>query len=100
MSSVAWYRYDAGRQCLILTLHVQPNARSSGFAGLHGDAVKVRIAAPATDNKANLELMRFLSETCRLPRSSIAIRHGSTGRRKVVEIAAGHDLIARIERLI
>lgn len=94
-----WRRYDPARRCLILTLHVQPNARGNEVAGLHGDALKVRIAAPAVDNKANAALAEFLAERLGVPRSSITIRHGTTGRRKIVEIAGGPELAARLDTL-
>jgi uncharacterized protein len=88
-----WCRYDPSARRLSLTLHIQPNARKSEVAGLHGDALKLRIAAPAMDNKANAALIEFLSETLEVPRSAITIRHGATGRRKVVEIAGGPELM-------
>ena len=91
-----WRRYDAAARRLTLTLHIQPGARKSGFAGLHGDALKVRIAAPAVDNKANAALVEFLSEALDVPKSAIAIRLGATGRRKVVEIAGGPELAAKL----
>ena len=83
----AWCRFDPGAGRLTLNIHVQPNARVSGFAGLHGDALKVRIAAPAIDDKANAALVDFLHRFLKLPSSLISIRHGARGRRKVVEIA-------------
>ena len=95
----AWYRYDPARQRMSLTLHVQPNARKSGFAGLHGNALKVRIAAPAVDNEANVELARFLSEVLETSKTAITLLRGKTSRHKVVEIAGGPELAARIERL-
>ncbi|MNC90733.1 hypothetical protein D3C83_68680 [compost metagenome] len=78
---------------------MQPGSRKNGIAGTHGDALKIRIAAPAVDNKANAALIEFLSETLGVPKSSIAIRHGATGRRKVVEIAGGPELVGRISKL-
>jgi len=83
----AWCRFDPGAGRLTLTVHVQPNARASAFAGLHGDALKIRIAAPAVDDKANAALIDFLHRFLGLPSSLISIRHGARGRRKVVEIA-------------
>jgi uncharacterized protein (TIGR00251 family) len=65
---------------------------------LHGDALKVRIAAPAVDNKANAALIEFLSETLGVSRSSITIRHGATSRRKVVEVTGGPELLTRLGR--
>lgn len=96
---MGWRRYDPARRCLILTLHVQPNARGNEVAGLHGDALKVRIAAPAVDNQANAALIDFLSKTLGVPKSSVAIRRGTSGRRKLVEVTGGPELAARLNRL-
>ena len=95
----AW-RYDAPARRLTLTLHVQPNARKSAFAGLHGGALKVRIAAPAADNAANAELVRFLGEALAVPKAAVAIRRGATSRRKVVEVSGSAELAARIDKLL
>lgn len=93
----AWCRFDPGSGRLTLAVHVQPNARVSGFAGLHGDALKIRIAAPAVDNKANAALIDFLHRFLGVPASSISVRRGVRGRRKVLEIVradpAMHALI-------
>jgi len=94
-----WCRYDAAAGRLVLTLHVQPNARKSALAGVHGDALKVKIAAPAADNEANRELAQFLGDTLGVSRSAIRLRHGTRSRRKVVEIAGGSDLVARARSL-
>ena len=95
----SWLRYNATAGRLTLTLHIKPNARQSSIAGVYGDALKVRIAAPAVDNKANAALAEFLGETLGVPRSAIAIRSGATGRRKVVEIAGGPELPGREAKL-
>ncbi|MPZ44012.1 MAG: DUF167 domain-containing protein [Betaproteobacteria bacterium] len=79
---------------LVLTLHVQPGARASGPAGRHGEALKLRIAAPATDNKANEALGAFLQRSLGVPRASIRIAHGRSSRHKVVEIAAEPQSVA------
>lgn len=94
----SWLRYDAAGRRLTLTLHIQPSARKSGIVGLHGDALKVRIAAPAVDNKANAALIGLLSEILGVPRSSISITRGATGRRKVVEVTGGPELLTKLER--
>ena len=94
-----WCRYDPASRRISLALHVQPNARKNAIVGLHGDALKVKITAPAADNKANAALIAFLSETLGVQKSAIAIRHGATGRRKVVELAGGPELAKRLEAL-
>ena len=95
-----WISYNAASRRLSLRVHVQPNARRSEVAGLHGDALRIRIAAPAVDNMANAELIDFLGETLSVPRSAIVIRHGATGRRKVVEITGGPELVTRLEHFV
>ena len=94
-----WCRYDAAARRLILNLHVQPGARHSRIAGLHGDALKIKVAAPPVDNKANTALIAFLGETLGVAKSAIAIRHGATGRRKVIEITGGPELLAKLGQI-
>lgn len=69
-----------------LTLHVQPRARRTEVAGLHGDAIRVRLAAPPVDGAANDELVRFLAERLGVARRAVRIVAGAAARRKVVEI--------------
>ena len=91
-----WCRYNPVTRRLTVTLHVQPNARRSEIAGLHGDALKIRVAALAMDNKANAALIEFLSETLDVPKAAVTVRRGATGRRKVVEILCGPDAVTRL----
>ena len=44
-----WYRFDADRNVLCISVHVQPNARSTAIAGRHGEAIKIRLAAEGID---------------------------------------------------
>lgn len=82
----AWLREEAG--ALVLTVHVQPGARRSEVAGVHGDAIKVRLAAPPIEGRANDELVRFLAQAFGVAQRQVAIVRGETSRRKVVRIAA------------
>jgi hypothetical protein len=59
----------------------------TGVAGRHGDALKIRLAAPPVDGAANDELIRFLAERLSVPRSAVTIAAGHTSRRKTVRIA-------------
>lgn len=69
-----------------LNIHVQPRASRTEVVGRHGDAIKIRIAAPPTDGSANEELVRFLAKTLGVKRSAVSIVGGKTGRRKRVAI--------------
>lgn len=80
-----WYRL-AGDGSISLTLHIQPGAKKTEFAGLHGDALKIRLAAPPVDGKANEALIRFIANTLGLAKSAVSLKSGQTSRRKVVEV--------------
>ena len=69
-----------------LVVHVQPRARATAVAGRHGDALKVRLAAPPVDGAANEELVRFVSEVLGVPRRAVAITAGLTSRRKTIAV--------------
>jgi len=84
MADVPWRRED--HDTLVLTLHVQPGARRTEIAGAHGEALKVRLAAPPVEGKANAELLRFLAEVFGVPGRAVVLVRGETSRRKVVRI--------------
>lgn len=67
-------------------VHVQAGARRSGLAGMHGDAVKVRVAAPREGGRANEELRRLLAAELGVPPSSVEIVSGHTSRRKRIRV--------------
>ena len=71
---------------MILEVHVQPGARRSEFAGQHGRRVKIRLAAPATENRANEALIDFLAAHYRVPKRSVRIASGLKSRDKRVVI--------------
>lgn len=80
-----WFRQSADGR-ITLTLHIQPGAKKTEFAGLHGDALKIRLAAPPVDGKANEALVKFLAEVLHLPKSAVTLKSGQTSRRKVLEV--------------
>lgn len=71
---------------MTLELHVQPGASRTEFAGMHGDRVKVRLAARAVDGKANEALIEFLATHYNVPRRSVRIVGGLKSRQKRVVI--------------
>jgi hypothetical protein len=81
-----WYRLSGEK--LTLSLSIQPGARRTEVVGPHGETLKIRVAAPAADDKANTALIDFLSQSFELPPGRIRIRMGRHARRKVVELDA------------
>ena len=97
----SWYRFDPDRNVLTLTLHVRPNAKRTEIAGLHGVHLKVRVAAPPVEDKANELLIGFLADKFDLPGGQVMIRRGSHGRTKTVEIyGQAASLLARVKMLL
>lgn len=81
-----WFRPGV-RDSFTLTLHIQPGAKKTECAGRHGDALKIRLAAPPVDGKANEALLRYLADALDLPRAAVTLKSGQSSRRKLVEIS-------------
>jgi len=77
---VDWFRRDKDK--LILSVHAMPGAKRTGVQGLHGAALKVRIAAPPQDGAANVELQKFLASTFAVPLRNVALIAGACSRNK------------------
>jgi uncharacterized protein (TIGR00251 family) len=80
---MSWYRYE-GANHLILNLHIQAGAKNTLVAGLHGDALKIKIAAPPTDGRANEVLVKFLAKHLAVPIRQVKVRRGSRSPDKIV----------------
>lgn len=74
-------------------VRVVPRASRTGVAGVHDGALRVRLAAPPVDGKANAALVRFVSRALGVPRAGVRIVGGATGRSKVLEVAASVELV-------
>ena len=77
---------------------MQPNARRNEVLGFEDGILRVKIAAPPVKGKANKELVLFLSQLIGVSKSSINIKSGLTGRRKVITVT-GLDRDQIVERL-
>ncbi|MDR2711402.1 MAG: DUF167 domain-containing protein [Burkholderiales bacterium] len=82
--TVLWRREDGND--LMLTLHVQPGAKRTEIQGIHDGALKVRLAAPPVDGKANQALLRFFAEAFGVGQRAVTLEQGQSARRKVVRI--------------
>ena len=68
-------------------VRVQPRASRSEIRGIHGDALRVRLAAPPVDGAANAALIALLAAELGVARNAIRITSGASSRTKVVEVA-------------
>lgn len=70
----------------VLHVRVRPGASRTGIAGIHGEAVAIRVGAKPVDGAANRELLAVLSHALRVAVSSLALEAGARGRDKRVMI--------------
>ena len=63
-----------------------PRASRTQLAGVYGEAVRVRLAAPPVGGAANNELIAFLAKKLDVPRSAVRVVQGERARDKIVEV--------------
>jgi len=83
----AWHRRspDGG---LVVCVHAQPGARRTEVAGLHGEALKIRVAAPALEDRANDALIEFIAQRLGVAKRDVALVSGAKSRKKRFAIRA------------
>jgi len=81
-----------------ITVHVVPRASRTALAGLHDDALRIRLAAPPVDGKANRTLIEFVAKTLKVPRSQVQLLAGDTSRRKYLHVT-GLTVAEALQRL-
>jgi uncharacterized protein len=64
-----------------------PGARRSEVVGVADGSLRVRLAAPAHEGKANTELVRFLAAELDVPRSAVTLVTGASARRKLLRVS-------------
>ena len=80
---------------MLLDLSVMPNAKRTEVDGLHDGALRVRLAAPPIDGRANEALVAWLAKSLGVTRRDVAVLRGESSRRKQVAIAIAHDRAAQ-----
>lgn len=89
-----------GKRGAALAIRVSPRARKTEIAEIMSDGtIKIRVAAPPVDGKANQALVAFLARILGVPSSNIEIIAGQTGRNKLVSIL-GMDADTAHERIM
>lgn len=70
-----------------LSILVVPRASRTEVQGEHGDALKIRLAAPPVDGAANEELIHFIAREVGVRRDAVTLTSGATSKRKVLAIS-------------
>jgi hypothetical protein len=83
----AWRRIGADGS-ITLDLHCQPAAKRTEIVGTHGSALKIRLAAPPVEGRANEALIGFLAASFGVPRRNVTLIRGEAGRAKTVRIVS------------
>ncbi len=81
----SWYQRNG--DIITLVLHVQPGAKQTSVAGLHGDALKIRLAAPPIEGRANEALLRFIADSFGVPLRSVELKQGGQSRHKRIAVS-------------
>jgi uncharacterized protein (TIGR00251 family) len=69
-----------------IRVHIIPKAKIDTVVGEHGDAIKIKLRAPAVEGKANTALRKFLAEELNIPQRAIVLERGERSRDKVIRI--------------
>ena len=77
-------------------IHAVPGSKTTQAAGLYGDALKLKIAAPPVDGKANDAIRAWLAQQLGVRLAQVALQSGATSRQKrfVVQAMTDADLLA------
>ncbi|HZN15227.1 MAG TPA: DUF167 domain-containing protein [Acidimicrobiales bacterium] len=71
---------------VVLRLHVQPGAGRTAAVGRHGDALKLKVAAPPTGGKANDACLAFVAELFGVKADQVELTQGQSSRTKRVKV--------------
>ena len=71
---------------MIIEVHIQPNSNENEIVSKENNIFKIKIKAPAIENKANNELIKFLSKEFKVEKSLITIKSGKNSKTKLINI--------------
>lgn len=81
----AWYRQE--ENILILDVYVQPGAKRTEIVGFHGDSLKIRLASPPIDGRANETLLKYMGKLFDVSMRQVEIKRGDKSRHKIIAVA-------------
>ncbi|MDR2050721.1 MAG: DUF167 domain-containing protein [Deltaproteobacteria bacterium] len=72
-------------------VQIQPGAGKDELCGLHGERLKIRLSAPAVDNRANSSLLEFMADRLHIRKNGIFLVGGEKSRKKKLFVPAGEE---------
>ena len=79
-----WYKQE--NNSLIINVYVQPGAKRTEISGLHGEALKIRLASPPIDGRANDMLLKYIALLFNVPLRQVELKRGNKSRHKKIAI--------------
>lgn len=84
-----WYKQE--NDTVIIHVYVQPGAKRTEISGLHGDELKIRLASPPIDGRANDMLIKYIAVLFNVPLRQVELKRGDKSRHKKIAIQ-GSDI--------
>ena len=88
--------YKENKNSLTINIYVVPRSSKSEIVGIYNDCLKIKLKSPPVDNAANEELIRFLANKLKIPKSNIEILKGHNQKKKIVSIVGVRNNIISI----
>ena len=92
--------YEFEGEDLLFSCYLQPQASRSEIVGLHDGRIKIRVAAPPVDGKANAALIKFLAQYFGRSARGVEIVSGQHNRRKRIRVTGPVSLSEEFKSLI
>ena len=79
-----WYAREG--DTVVVSVYVQPGAKRTEIAGIHGEELKIRLASLPIDGRANDALLKYVAQLFDVPTRQVALKRGARSRHKKVVI--------------
>ncbi len=87
-STKSWCQKADG--IITLMLYVQPGSKHNEIVGMHGDALKIKLATQPIEGRANKALLHYIAKLFDVPLSQVTLKRGKKSRNKTIEVRASH----------
>lgn len=93
-----WFKTDS--QYVFLFIYAKPNAKKTQFLGIKDGLMHISIHAKAQDGKANSELISFIAQAFKTPKSSVILMRGEHSRHKQLRLPCTESITCFLEQMI